>query len=68
MTPAGSDTWKLSLNATAGEFKALIDDRSWAIGSNAAISGSGGTQPYTPWFEPGGGRYEYAYCDHLYYD
>ena len=58
MMPAGTDTWTLSLNATAGEFKALIADSVWAVGSNAAISG--GTQPYTPWFDSGGGRYEYV--------
>ena len=58
MMPAGTDTWTLSLSATAGEFKALIADSVWAVGSNAAISG--GTQPYTPWFDSGGGRYEYV--------
>lgn len=57
-----TDNWSITLpmpgNGTTLAFKALINDRIWAVGANAVAAGGVSSVSYYPWFRPGGGRYE----------
>ena len=72
MTPAGTNTWQMTLNVTTAlpaslEFKPMLNAQVWAIGSNFFVDlpaeagkGSVATTVF-PWFNTYQGEYKYIY-------
>jgi hypothetical protein len=63
MTHISGDTWSAKFSAQQGaiEFKALINDKTWALGANGQVDLSTNTNVnYFPWFKRTSGRYEYV--------
>jgi predicted alpha/beta superfamily hydrolase len=60
MAQKDADHWELTLpsppNGTELQFKALINDKVWAVGANAVATTE--HVAYFPWFQAGGGRHE----------
>jgi hypothetical protein len=62
MAHTSVDTWTVVLPAQQQrslEFKALINDKTWALGANGWADTAETSIEYFPWFKKTTGRYEY---------